>query len=176
MTRTLLMLCLMAPGILCAQSKQKNSKKEYYKYKYQYPYFGPSIPPYLAITGGYEGFKSDYWAIGIACNAAGSYISPPIGGYIGPTLLYKSDFSRQIQSVELELGMYSFVCMGLNFNYHFTQEYNTKGFKPFIGIGAFHAQFIWGYNFFSNRNNQIAGLRHSTIQFRYTIPIARIGG
>lgn len=142
--------------------------------EYRYPYFGHHIPPYFGVIGGYEGFKSSYWEAGLIFNIAPVWISSKTGGIVGGTISYKRNFQNNIQAFESEIGFYSPVSLGLNFNYTFTENHNTFGCKPFIGISVYHLQFLWGYNFFSAKKNEIQDLRHSTFKIRYSLPLLRM--
>lgn len=142
--------------------------------EYKYPYYGHWIPPYIGIIGGYEGFKSNYWEAGLVFNIVPSRVTPKTGAIIGGVVSYKKNFSNSIQAFEAEVGFYSFLSLGVNFNYTFTTIHNTFGVKPFIGISIYHLQFLWGYNLFSDKKNEIQDLRHSTFKIRYSIPLFRL--
>lgn len=142
--------------------------------KYKWPYIH-HIPPSIGLVIGYEGFKTNYYQIGLAANFLRDY-NMEIGGMAGGQLLYKRDFRDQIQSFEAEIGWYTFMNIGLNFNYHVSGDNSTFGVKPFIGFSAFNLQLNWGYNIYSNKKNEIAGLGHSNWELKYVIPIIPFKG
>jgi len=174
---------IISLGISCGINAQNDlidslntrSNVDTSKYIYQepkYPYFGPNIPPYIAIVGGIDGIRTSFWELGLTFNVLTTEMHPNTGAILGGAFSYKKHFSKNIQATELELGFYSFLSMGLNFNYSYSGLDKTFGVKPFLGICLYHFQILWGYNFYAKTS--ISELNHSTIKFRYSIPIIRL--
>jgi hypothetical protein len=142
---------------------------------YQWPYLGVNIPRYLALTGGYEGVKTNNLIVGVAINAFKMGRIPPIGGIAGGGLFYKqSTSSAKIYSYEAEIGFYSGFALGLNYSYNVTSSSRISGFKPFIGISLYNFQILYGYCFFDSTLDKKNELKHNRITFRYIIPVLKL--
>ncbi|MCF8370057.1 MAG: hypothetical protein K9H64_00445 [Bacteroidales bacterium] len=142
--------------------------------KYKYPFYGPHVPPYIALQIGYDGFNSSFLEAGLAFNIGHICVSSSTGAIVGGSTSYKRHFSNNIEGIETEIGFYSVVSMGVNINYTYTEKFSTIGVKPFIGVSLYHFQLLWGYNFFSDKKNGIENLPHSSFKLRYTIPLINI--
>lgn len=142
--------------------------------KYKWPYFD-HIPPFIGVIVGYEGFKSNYYEVGLAANFLRDRRITS-GGMAGGQLIYKRHFRENIQSYEAEIGWYRLISIGINANYHVGEDRSTFAVKPFIGLCLYNFQVSWGYNFYSNKNNEISSLRHSNFQMKYVIPIIPFKG
>ena len=140
----------------------------------KWPYFGQNIPAYIGVIIGYEGFKSSYFETGINYNLAPLTVYPSSGAFAGIQFLYRKNFIHNIQAFEIDIGIYSPVSLGVNFNYNFDGTNTTRGFKPFIGTSIYRLQIIYGYNIFSDKRNKIVPLNHSTLTVRYEIPVIRL--
>ena len=140
---------------------------------YKWPYFVNHHPPYVGLIGGYEGFNSNYWEVGLVFNIGHGYSSAKTGAISGMAMSYKQHFTQKTKAIEAEFGIYYLLSFGINFNFHFNSVDQTLGFKPFIGTSFYHFQFLWGYNFFS-KSNAIDNLTHSTFKLRYSIPLLRL--
>lgn len=143
-------------------------KKIEYKWPHHY-----NVPKFIGLVVGYQGVRSSFYQMGLALNFVEMHSVP--GGMLGGQLLYKRHFSENIQSYSAEIGFYQIICGGLNFNYHTQEAHGTFGVKPFIGLSIYHIQLMFGYNVYSNKNNEIAPLTHASIELRYVIPLVSYG-
>ncbi len=135
-----------------------------------YPYFGPCISPYAAFIGGVEFLNPTMWEAGMAFNIAdirGIYS----GGRFGPTITYKRSLNSGLHGMDFDLGLYTYITLGLNYNYYTDGVNKIGGFKPFIGTTIFHCEISYGYNFFSNKKNPFEELTHHVFKLRYYLPI-----
>jgi hypothetical protein len=139
--------------------------------KYRWPYF-EHVPSYIGIVGGYQGFKSSSYTLGVALNFM-KIEEMGSGGMAGGQLLHKRHFREDLQSYEAEVGFYSIVCLGVNANYNVSGENATFGVRPFLGVSLFNLQVSWGFNFYS-KLNKIDALRHSNWEIKYVLPIIRL--
>lgn len=139
----------------------------------KWPYVNGRTPPLIGVIVGYNFYSNPYIEIGTVVNISDN--DGLNGGLmLGPTLSYKKYLQKNINSVNLDLGIYTFLAFGLGMNYTFTNKEGFVGFKPFIGISCFHFQATYGYNFFSEKNNRDMQLGHHHINLRLAIPICQI--
>lgn len=141
---------------------------------FHYPYFGPRIPPWFGIVGGYEGWNTHCWEAGVAFHLAEFHSDFKTGQMVGGMLTYKQSTSGRLKTVELEAGIYTPFSLGLGVNANFYEGSRTIGFRPFVGTSWWHLQVMAGYNFYSKRQSSIAELDHFTLKVRYVIPVARL--
>lgn len=145
---------------------------EQQKISYKWPHYN-YVPKYVGLVIGYEGVRSSFYQMGLVLNLVEMEEMP--GGMVGGQLLYKRHFNENIQSYSAEIGVYQVICGGINFNYHVQGDRSTFGVKPFIGLSIYHVQLMYGYNIYSNKNNEITPLKHASFELRYVIPIVSFG-
>lgn len=136
--------------------------------EYEWPYI-MHTPPYIGLIAGLEGFKSRFYQMGIALNA--SEIHETRGGVFGTQFLYQRQWHENVERYQVELGFYTFLCMGLNFNRTRQDDFTTFGVKPFVGISLFNIQALYGFNLYNRNKNQIDAMQRSSFELRYVIPI-----
>lgn len=142
---------------------------------FHYPYYGPRVPEYFGIVGGYEGFSHNCWEAGLVFNIGEIYSElGNTGPMAGIMLTYKRSLSGRLSTVEAEVGLYTQLAIGLGFNENFYEGTGTFGFRPFLGTNLWHFQIIAGYNFYSKNRADIAELDHFTVKIRYVLPIVRM--
>lgn len=142
---------------------------------FHYPYYGPRIPEYFGVVGGYEGFSTNCWEAGFVFHIGEFYSSVSANGQIaGFMITYKRSFSGRLNTIEAEVGIYTPFAIGFGFNENFYEGSRTFGFRPFIGTSLWHFQAMAGYNFYSSKQSDIAELDHFTVKIRYVLPIVRL--
>lgn len=138
----------------------------------KWPYFNQT-PRYIGAVLGFEGFRSNFVEGGLAFNFVEFEDVP--GGMIGGNLLYKRNVSERIQSYEAEVGFYTILCGGINFNWNQFDNSGLLGVKPFIGVSIFNIHVMYGYNIFQNSKNTNSQLWHNSFTIRYVMPIVTFG-
>ena len=138
-------------------------------YKQKYPYIRNYSPSFLGMIAGFNVLKGQEIELGLAYNF-GEYQTDfgMTGGY---QLLYKRSLERQTNSVDLELGVYGLVAMGIGVNYNFSETVSSFGFKPFIGTSIYHFQLLYGYNFLRKKKQVWYDLPQHSLSIRYVLPI-----
>ncbi len=160
----LLLLCLHA---CCLAQKKKT--------RYKWPYLGEQIPPYLAVTAGYEGFKSSMVTAGIAINPHSVLVTPAIGGMLGAVVSYKHDLRHPgLYSVESDLGLFGGFCLGVGLNYNKVTNNEIYGIKPLIGLAFYNFNMYYGYNIYADNMDAFKELSHHKFTFRYIIPVLKL--
>lgn len=145
------------------------------KARYKWPYLGERIPPYLAITGGYEGFKSSMVTAGIAINPHSVLVTPAIGGMVGAVVSYKHDLKHPgLYSVESDLGLFGGFCLGVGLNYNKVTNNEIYGVKPLIGLAFYNFNMYYGYNIYADKMDVFKELSHHKFTFRYIIPVVKL--
>lgn len=161
---------VFSPGMFIPEVHDQPIKQK--KLKYKWPYFS-YVPKYVGLNLGVQGFGQPMFQGGVALNLL--EFDNVNGGMMGGNLLYKRDFNDNIESYNVEFGVYTYFCLGLNFNYNIQNDFGTFGVKPFIGVAFYNFQFLYGFNFFSKKNNEIQGLRSNHFELRYVIPLFSFG-
>ena len=161
---------IFAPGKFIPGVHDYPIEQKKLEYKWPYIYY---VPKYIGLNLGVQGFGQPMFQGGLALNLL--EFDGVAGGMLGANALYKRNFAEDVESYNFELGVYTFFCLGLNFNYNIQNEYGTFGVKPFIGIALYNFQLLYGFNFFSKKNNQIPGLRSNHFELRYVIPLIAFG-
>jgi hypothetical protein len=140
----------------------------------KWPYFGNRIPPHMNVSGGFAGFNSKSFFVGLSFSPWWNYVSPKNTSCAGPRLYYKFyDASKKYKSYEAEFAIYSVIVMGINVNYNVAPNYNFIGFKPFIGFGYYHVTINYGYNFFNKKIDADNFFRHNIFHVTVDIPICK---
>ena len=147
---------------------------EYYDYneedyKRKYPYAKGYSPSFLGLIGGYNFLKPQEIEIGLAYSFNEGITD--FGMTSGYQLIYKRSLEREQNAVDLEMGIYGLVSMGIGVNYSFSNDVSAFGFKPFIGTSIYHVQLLYGYNFIRKKKQQWYQLSRHSLSIRYVIPL-----
>ena len=142
------------------------------EYIRKYPYF-KDTPPLLGLILGYDFTRTNQFEFGFMLNLSESD-GTRTGVMIGPSLTYKRNFESNINSIDLDIGVYSPLVLGFGINSNFNETDHLLGFRPFIGTSFYHMQITYGYNFFRNKKNENLKLNHHSVQFKLVIPLTRL--
>jgi len=153
-----------------------NSSPSYYDYDYseedyerKYPFAKGYTPAFFGLVVGYNVLKAQEVEAGFAMNFfEGLNDFGMTGGY---QLLYKRSLERDRNAVDLEMGVYGLVSMGIGVNYNFSRDVSAVGFKPFIGTSIYHFQLLYGYNFLRKQKKEWYQLSSHSLSIRYVIPL-----
>jgi len=138
----------------------------------KYPYFKVT-PPLLGFIIGYDFLQTKQVEFGFILNFGGNY-GFKRGVMSGPSVTYKKNLYSNINSIDLDIGIYSPIVLGLGINSNFNTTDHLLGFRPFIGTSFYHMQLTYGYNFFRNSKNEVLDINHHTVQFKLAIPVKRL--
>lgn len=138
-------------------------------YKRRYPYIKGYAPPFLGLIAGYGFLKPQEVELGLAFNLSSGLVKYGMTG--GYQLLYRRAIEREQNAVDLELGVYGIVAMGIGVNYNFSTDGSAFGFKPFIGTSIYHFQLLYGYNFIRKQKRDWYDLPKHSLTLRYVIPL-----
>jgi len=142
------------------------------EYIQKYPYF-KDTPPLLGLTTGHNLLQSKQLEFGIMLNFGGNY-GFKRGVMSGPSITYRRNFETTINTIDLDIGLYSPLVLGFGINSNFNETDHLLGFRPFIGTSFYHMQLTYGYNFFRNSKNENLKLSHHSVQFKLVIPLTRL--
>lgn len=141
-------------------------------YYYKYPYF-ENTPPLVGLTAGYNFLRNNQIEVGIMVNL--DYNRLRTGGMAGFHLSYARPLSKNLNTIGLDMGVYSPLTLGIGINSNFDNQKNhILGFKVFGGVTFYHTSLIYEYNMFKNSKNTILDLNHHALKLRVTIPLFRI--
>lgn len=138
-------------------------------YRRRYPYVKGYSPSFVGIVAGYNFLNSQEAELGLSYNmSSGLKKFGMTGGY---QLIYRRAIEREQNAVDVELGVYGIVAMGMGVNYNFSKEGSAFGFKPFIGTSIYHFQLLYGYNFLRKEKQEWYQLNRHSLTLRYVIPL-----
>jgi hypothetical protein len=138
-----------------------------------WPYIRNYTPPFIGGIIGYNFLEDKELEFGIMYNLAEA-IGLEVGGMFGPSIVYKRSLHNNINSIDLDLGCYTLLALGVGVNYNFTENGNIFGFRPFIGINLFHIQITYGYNILNDSKNDSVGLAIHSLRMRMVLPVKKL--
>ena len=138
-------------------------------YKRNYPYAKGYSPFFLGFVGGYNFLKAREIEAGLALNFYEGLTD--FGMTTGYQLIYKRSLEREQNAIDLELGVYGVISMGIGVNYTFSNDVSAFGFKPFIGTSIYHFQLLYGYNCIRKKKQEWYQLSRHSLSIRYVIPL-----
>ena len=138
-------------------------------YKRKYPYVKGYAPSFVGLIAGYSFLKTKEVEIGVSYNFMEGLTD--FGMTAGYQLLYRRSIERSQNAVDLEMGMYGVISMGIGMNYNFSNDGSAFGFKPFVGTSIYHFQFLYGYNFLRKKKQEWYQLSRHSLSIRYLIPL-----
>lgn len=138
-------------------------------YKRKYPYIRNYTPAFLGLVVGYNFLKAQEVEAGLTYNFVETTTDFGMTG--GYQLLYRRSLERELNAVDLEMGIYGLVSMGMGVNYNFSDNVSAFGFKPFIGTSIYHFQLLYGYNFIRKKKQEWYQLSRHSLSIRYVIPL-----
>lgn len=142
------------------------------EYVSKYPYF-INTPPLVGLTGGYNFIKNNQIELGIMLNVV--EVGLNTGGMAGYHLSYARPLDRNLNTIGLDMGVYSPITLGMGVNSNFDDQKNhILGFKVFGGVTFYHTSLIYEYNMFRNSKNAVLDLNHHALKLRVTVPLFRI--
>lgn len=138
-------------------------------YERKYPYVKGYTPSFLGLIVGYNFLKAQEVEAGLTY----SFNEGPtdFGLTAGYQLIYKRSLERELNAVDIEMGVYGLVSMGIGVNYNFSNDVSAFGFKPFIGTSIYHFQLLYGYNFLRKKKREWYQLSPHNLTIRYVIPL-----
>jgi len=139
------------------------------KYKRKYPYAKNYTPAFLGLVIGYNVLKGREVEAGLVYNFVEN--TTDFGMTAGYQLIYKRSLERELNAVDLELGVYGLVSGGIDVNYNFSSNVSAFGFKPFIGTSIYHFQILYGYNFIRKQKQEWYNLPQHSLSIRYVLPL-----
>lgn len=138
-------------------------------YKRRYPYVKGYSPTFIGLVAGYNFLNPQEVELGLSYNmSSGLRKYGMTGGY---QLLYRRAIEREQNTVDLEMGIYGIVALGIGTNYNFSNDGSAFGFKPFIGTSIYHFQLLYGYNFLRKKKQEWYQLNKHSLTLRYIIPV-----
>jgi len=138
-------------------------------YKRKYPYVKGYAPAFVGLVVGYNFLKAQEVEIGLSYNLNEGRTR--FGMTSGYQLIYKRSIEREQNAVDLEMGVYSILSIGIGVNYNFSNDISAFGFKPFIGTSIYHFQLLYGYNFLRKKKQEWYQLSRHSLSIRYVIPL-----
>lgn len=138
-------------------------------YKRKYPYAKGYTPSFLGLVVGANVLKPQEIEVGLAYN----FVETPTdfgmtGGY---QLIYKRSLERNMNTIDLEMGVYGLISVGMDVNYSFSKDASVFGFKPLIGTSFYHFQVLYGYNFIRRKKQEWYDLSRHSLSVRYVLPL-----
>jgi len=148
---------------------QTNYEQDESDYMRKYPYVKGYAPSFVGLVAGYNFLKAQEIEVGLAINYYEGLTH--YGMTSGYQLIYKRSLEREQNAIDLELGVYGILSMGIGVNYNFSNDGSAFGFKPFIGTSIYHFQLLYGYNFLSKKKQQWYELPRHSLSIRYVLPL-----
>lgn len=167
------LLCLetaFAQGRYYSESEYPiNYEQEESDYTRKYPYVKGYSPSFVGLVAGYNFLRGQEIEVGLALNSYEGHTK--YGMTSGLQLIYKRALEREQNAIDLELGVYGVVSMGIGMNYNFSNDGSAFGFKPFVGTSIYHFQLLYGYNFLRKKKQQWYQLASHSLSIRYVLPL-----
>ncbi|MDG1330841.1 MAG: hypothetical protein P8P74_00815 [Crocinitomicaceae bacterium] len=138
-------------------------------YKRKYPYAKNYSPSFLGLIVGYNFLKAQEVQLGLTYNFAET--TTDFGMTSGYQLIYRRSLERELNAVDLEIGVYGLISLGMGVNYNFSNDVSAFGFKPFIGTSIYHFQLLYGYNFIRKKKQEWYQLPKHSLSIRYVLPL-----
>lgn len=139
------------------------------EFKRKYPFARNYTPAFLGLVVGYNFLKAQEVEAGLTYNFVETNTDFGMTG--GYQLMYRRSLERELNAVDLEMGIYGLVSMGFGVNYNFSKDVSAFGFKPFIGTSIYHFQLLYGYNFLRKKKQEWYQLSQHSLSIRYVIPL-----
>lgn len=138
-------------------------------FELKYPYAKRNTPQFFGLVAGYNVLKAKEIEAGLVMNF---FEGPNVFGMTaGYQLLYRRSLEYDRNAVDLDMGIYGLVSMGIGVNYNFSRDVSAVGFKPFIGTSIYHFQLLYGYNFLRKEKKEWFQLSSHSLSLRYLIPL-----
>ena len=138
------------------------------EYKRKYPYVKKYTPRFLGLVVGANLLNQQQVELGLTYNLVNLPTTYGMTG--GYQLIYKRAIERDLNTVDLELGIYGLLSLGVGVNYTFSEEASVVGFKPLIGTSFYHVQVLYGYNCISKKKQEWYDLSRHSLSIRYVLP------
>lgn len=139
------------------------------QYKPKYPYAKNYTPAFLGLVVGANVLNPQQVELGLAYNFVDFRTTFGMTG--GYQMVYKRSLVRDLNAVDVELGIYGLVSLGLGVNYSFSNEISAVGFKPIIGTSMYHFQLLYGYNVVRKEKRDWYDLSRHSLSIRYVLPL-----
>jgi len=138
----------------------------------KYPYF-KNTPALIGLIGSYNLIKNNQIELGVMMNLGNMEMN--YGSTYGYSLSYLRPLDRNLNTIALDMGVYTPVTLGMGLNSNFDDQKNhILGYKLFAGTTFYHTSLIYEYNFFRNKNNTVLDLNHHTLKVKVMIPLFKI--
>ena len=138
-------------------------------YRRKYPYARYYTPSFFGLIAGYNFLKAKEVELGVVYNLAETTTEFGMTG--GYQLVYKRSLERDLNAVDLEMGVYGLISLGVGANYTFAENVSAFGFKPFVGTSIYHFQLLYGYNIVRKKKQEWYQLSRHSLSLRYVIPL-----
>lgn len=139
-------------------------------YKRKYPYIKNYTPAFLGLVVGYNFLKAQEIEAGLTYNFAETTTN--FGMTAGYQLMYRRSLEREMNAVDLEMGVFGLISLGMGVNYNFARNnVSAFGFKPFVGTSIYHFQLLYGYNIIRKQKQEWYQLSRHSLSIRYVIPL-----
>jgi hypothetical protein len=139
------------------------------EYTPKYPYAKNFTLPFIGLVAGYNVLKNQELELGLMWNFG--EMRTDFGMMGGYQLMYRRSIERAVNAVDLEMGIYGLVSVGLGVNYNFSNDISAFGFKPVIGTSIYHFQVLYGYNFIRKKKQEWYNLPQHSLSIRYVLPL-----